>query len=89
VSDGAGRRIHPLRRTAGIVAHPPLSGPTSLPKRVIRLLLRWYLPPVAGQVSAHNRAIADVIEEHRRSIVWTRMETERLDRDAAMLGMRR
>jgi hypothetical protein len=78
------RRTHPLMRTAEVSPHPPLSGAVAV-KRVVRRGLRWYLWPFTGRVSAHNRAVAEVVEEHRRALAWMRMETERLDHDAAVL----
>ena len=78
------RRTHPLMRTAEISPHPPLSAPQA-PKRLVRRALRWYLWPFTAQATAHNRAVAEAVEEQRRALTWLRLETERLDRDAALL----
>jgi hypothetical protein len=87
VNAGSGaRRLHPLRRSADIQPYQPLRGVSAAPKRAARRLLRWYLWPVTAQVSAHNRAVADVVEEHRRTIAWMRMEAERLEHDIALSG---
>jgi hypothetical protein len=82
------RRTHPLMRTAEVSPHPPLSGAVAA-KRLVRRGLRWYLWPFTGRVSAHNRAVAEVVEEHRRSLAWMGMEAERLDRQVTLLARRR
>jgi hypothetical protein len=71
------QRLHPLRRTADVSPHPALTRPVAV-KRAIRRGLRWYLWPFTAQVTAHNRAVADVVEEHRRALAWMSMEAERL-----------
>jgi hypothetical protein len=82
------RRLHPVQRTAEISPHPALTGraPSVAAKRAVRRALRWYLWPFTAQATAHNRAVADVVEEHRRTLTWMRMETERIGCDAALLG---
>ncbi len=82
------RRTHPLMRTAEVSPHPPLSGAVA-PKRLVRRALRWYLWPFTAQVTAHNRAVAEAVEAQRRALTWLRLETERLDADAALLYPRR
>jgi hypothetical protein len=82
-------------RTAAVAVEPParstrpLAGPviTAL-KRAVERGLRWYLPPVAEQVSAHNRAVIDVLAEHNKQIVELRAEMEQLRRRLAVLEAR-
>ena len=79
-------------RTAEVVVGPP--PPSARPavgpaltavKRAVERALRWYLPPVAAQVSAHNRAVLEVLAEHSRHIVELRREIEALRRRVAAL----
>ena len=81
------RRSHPLARTADVSPHPPLSGRrlSVTVERAVRRGLRWYLWPVTARISAHNRAVAEVAETHRRELTRMRVEVERLDHDATLL----
>lgn len=64
----------------------PLVGPLiGAGRRLVARALRWYLPPVAEQVSRHNRAVVDVLQEHNRHIVELHLELERLRRRVAAL----
>ncbi|HEV7677197.1 MAG TPA: hypothetical protein VGQ42_01355 [Candidatus Dormibacteraeota bacterium] len=74
-------------RTADIDPEPPIvsTRPVIGPlvrglKGAVRRGLRWYLPPVTAQVTAHNRAVVDVLAEHSREIVRLRREVEALRR---------
>jgi hypothetical protein len=78
-------RRHPLLDTADVT--PPATSLGTL-RRAVRRGLRWYLLPVIGRASAHNRAAADVIEKHRRALVRMRLETEQLDHQVALLDRR-
>lgn len=55
-------------------------------KKATRRVLRWYLWPVAGRLSAHNLAVADVVAEHRRQLTRVALEVERADRNATLLA---
>ena len=81
------RRSHPLARTAEVSPHPPLSGGRLgvTVERAVRRGLRWYLWPVTARISAHNRAVAEVAEAHRRELARMRVEVERLDHDLTLL----
>jgi hypothetical protein len=57
-------------------------------KRGVERGLRWYLPPVAEQVSRHNRAVIEVLAEHNREIVELHRELEALRRRVADLETR-
>jgi hypothetical protein len=79
-------------RTAAVSAEPPIisTRPVIGPllrgvKLLVRRSLRWYLGPVAAQVTAHNQAVVDVLAEHSREIVELRREVERLRRRLAAL----
>ncbi len=64
----------------------PLVGPLiGAGRRAVARALRWYLPPVADQVTRHNRAVVDVLQEHNRHIVELHLELERLRRRVAAL----
>ena len=53
----------------------PLIGPLlTFAKKAMARALRWYLPPVAEQISRHNQAVLEVLESHNREIVRLRME---------------
>ena len=91
----AGRRIPMLMGTAEIVPHSefdastPVLGEASVAiKRAVRRGLRWYLWPLTARMSSHNRAVAEVVEAHRRELARLRVDLERLDHDVAMLSPR-
>jgi hypothetical protein len=64
----------------------PLAGPvvTAL-KRAVQRSLGWYLPPVAEQITRHNRAVIEVLAEHNRQIVDLHQQLARLRRRVAEL----
>jgi len=79
-------------RTVVVSAEPPIisTRPGIGPllrgvKLLVRRSLRWYLGPLAAQVTAHNQAVVDVLAEHSREIVELRREVERLRRRVAAL----
>jgi len=85
-------RRHPLHRSAGISPHPPLRpgaplvGPIVVTaERAVRRALRWYLWPITGAISDHNRAVADAVEAHRRELARARMDLQRAARDVGLL----
>ena len=71
------------------VSTRPVAGPvvTAL-KRAVERALHWYLPPVAEQVTRHNRAVMDVLSEHNRQIVELRREVDQLRQRIAALQAR-
>ncbi|HXA29576.1 MAG TPA: hypothetical protein VN193_12625 [Candidatus Angelobacter sp.] len=79
--------------TVTVSAPPPSSrrgvGPavTAL-KRTVERALRWYLPPVAAQITRHNQAVLDVLAEHNRQIVELRREVDGLRRRLTVLEER-
>ena len=81
-------------RTADIDPEPPVISTRAVVgpllrglKGAVRRGLRWYLPPVTAQVTAHNRAVVDVLAEHSREIVRLRREVEAMRRRVAALEM--
>jgi hypothetical protein len=82
-------------RTATVAAEPPPRSTRPVvgilitaAKRGIHRALRWYLPPVAEQVSRHNSAVLDVLGEHNRQIVELQRELEALRRRVSELEAR-
>jgi hypothetical protein len=82
-------------RTAAVTAGaPPRSTRPGLGvlvtalKRGVSRSLRWYLPPVAEQISRHNRAVIEVLAEHNREIVELRRHIDHLGRRITELEQR-
>jgi hypothetical protein len=69
-----------------IVSTRPVVGPVlRWLKRLVARSLRWYVAPVAAQVTAHNQAVVDVLAEHSRQLIELRREVDRLRRRVAAL----
>jgi hypothetical protein len=79
-------------RTVAVSVEPPARSPrpvvgpvvTAL-KRAVQRGLRWYLPPLAAQITRHNQAVLDVLGEHNREILALRREVDALRRKVAAL----
>jgi hypothetical protein len=74
-------------RTTDVTPDPPIISTRPVIGALIRALksavsrgLRWYLGPVTAQVTAHNRAVMEVLDAHSREIVSLRREVDRLRR---------
>ena len=84
-------------RTAAVSVEPPqpsgragVGPPLTAVKRAVDRAMRWYLPPVAAQVTRHNQAVLEVLAEHNRQILELRQEVDRLrERVAALENERR
>jgi len=64
-----------------LVSTRPVIGPILRAlKAMVRRSLRWYVAPVAAQVSTHNRAVVEVLAAQSREILELRREVDRLTR---------
>lgn len=86
-SFAAGPAWNEALRTADVSADPPIVSTRPVVGALIRALkravsrsLRWYVGPVAAQVTSHNRAVVEVLDAHNREIVELRREVDRLRR---------
>lgn len=86
----AGTRRLPVSDSDEVVPYAQLTGaaPVRLLEQAVRRALRWYLWPLATEMSRHNRAVSAVLARHRHHLTWLRQESERLHRDIDLIGPR-
>ena len=83
----AGPWRSPLESTMTIRPYGDVGGGrvTAAVRRAVRRALRWYLWPVTGRLSDHNRAVAGVLAENQRQLARVRVECERVSLDAELV----